>query len=105
MAAKAIQSGVDKIAKSNTLSSLTNVEMHEKAWRDIRNKLDSMLLTTNVIKGDLARKHCQALDGMGYQDRLNHIMGNWGPIYAERTKALLHQLEILEKEISKLKSA
>lgn len=100
-----MMSGVDQIAKSNTLGSLSQIAMHEKAWRDIRNKLDSLLIGTNVLKGDVARKHCQALDSMTQEDRNIHILTNWGPIYAERSKPLLHQLDILEREIAKLKSA
>ncbi len=104
MVARAMMSGVDKIASNNTLASLSQIELHEKAWRDIRNKLDSMLIGTNVLKGDAARKSCLAIDTLSAEDRHAHILSNWGPNYAERARPLLHQLQVLEKEINKLKS-
>lgn len=104
MASKAINSGVEKIANNNTLASLNAIEMAQKSWRDLRNKLDSILLSTNVVKGDEARKRCLALDTMVLDERISHIKTNWGSSYAERTLPLIHQLEVLEKQINKLKT-
>ena len=105
MASRAINSGVDKIVASNTLASLSSTEMYERSWRDLRNKLDSLLIGTNVLKGDAARKNCQLLDGMTTDERISHITLNWGQNYTERARPLIHQLEVVENEIKRIKTS
>lgn len=78
--------------------------MAEKAWRDIRNKLDSILIGTNVLKGDEARKKCQLIDTLKTDERIAHIQSNWGSNYVERSRPLIHQLDVLEKVINRLKN-
>ena len=103
MTLKGINSGVEKLAGERITSIEKQLNQHEKAWRDLRNKLDSLLIGTNVIKGDVVRKQCQDLNLMNTENRYNHIISQWGIQYAEKARPLLHQLEILEREMAKLK--
>lgn len=103
MTAKNINLGIEKLVKKS--SSSANLDQHERAWKDLRNKLDSVLLSTNVIKGDAARTLCQALDSMSLADRLAHIEANWGKLYGQKSLPLLQQLDSVESMITKLKNA
>lgn len=105
MATKGMSSGVQQIAGAKTAPASKQIELCEKSWRDLRNKLDSMLIGNNIIKGDHARKMCQELDLLSTDERLAHITKNWGPNFANKANTLLPQLEVLEKEIARLKSA
>lgn len=100
-----INAGIEQLVGEKLSPSQVQLNQHEKAWRDLRNKLDSMLIGTNVIKGDNIRKRCQQLDSLDLQGRYNHINSNWGRQYAERAMHTLQQLEAVEREISKLKNA
>lgn len=101
---KNISTGIDQLVGERSTPTEKQLEQHEKAWRDLRNKLDSMLIGTNVIKGDAVRKQCQDLDSLDQESRYNHIVAHWGKQYAERARPLLHQLESLEREIAKLRA-
>lgn len=96
--AKDIQTGIDK-----TLEVLNRRQIDElnASWRDLRNKLDSMLLATNVLKSNEAMQACRTLDTMSPEERTQHILTNWGPQYLERATPILVQLEMLEKRIQK----
>lgn len=98
-----ISTGIEQLVGERLSPIQKQLEQHEKAWRDLRNKLDSMLIGTNVIKGDVVRKCCQDLDGLDQVSRQNHIVKHWGTQYADRAVPILHQLEALEREISKLR--
>lgn len=93
---KSIKTGIEQlVAKSN------QTEQYNRSWRDLRNKLDSSLMLTNVLKGDAIRKLCLQLDGLDKQARFRLIQDNWGVQQAEKSRTLLEQLDILEKEIAK----
>jgi len=93
---KDIHTGIDK-----TLEALDKRRTDElnASWRDLRNKLDSMLLATNVLKSNDAMQACRVLDVMTTEEREHHILGNWGPQYLEKARPILIQLEVLEKRI------
>jgi hypothetical protein len=93
---KDIQTGINK-----TIEALNRRQTDElnAGWRDLRNKLDSMLLATNVLKSNDAMRSCRALDTMTSQERSEHILRNWGPQYLEKAKPILIQLEMVEKRI------
>lgn len=104
MAKSHISTGIEQLVGARSTPSEKQLEQHERAWRDLRNKLDSMLIGTNVIKADVVRKQCQELDGLDQEGRYNHILAYWGKQYAERSRPLLHQLESVEREIARLKT-
>jgi len=104
MAKSNISTGIEQLVGARSTPSEKQIEQHERAWRDIRNKLDSMLIGTNVIKGDTVRKQCQELDSLDQEGRYNHIVARWGKQYAERSRPLLHQLDSVEREIARFKS-
>lgn len=99
----AISTGIEQLVGEKLSPTQKQIEQHEKAWRDLRNKLDSMLICTNVVKGDTIRKNCQELDKLDSDGRYKHIVQYWGVQYAEKSKPMLHQLESLEREIAKLR--
>lgn len=72
-----------------------------KSWQDIRNKLDVLLTSNNILKGTELRQRCLALDGMTIEERRTHITTNWGPLYTQKAEPLLLQLESLERVIAK----
>jgi len=93
---KNIKNGIDRL-----VSKASQVDQYHKSWRDLRNKLDSSLMLTNVLKGDAIRKLCLQLDSLSKDARYKLILDNWGTQQAEKSRSLLEQLDILEKEISK----
>jgi len=96
--AKDISNGVEKILE--TMSRRETNELHA-SWRAMRNKLDSILLATNVLKSNDAMRGCRALDTMSQEERSQHILDNWGPLYLEKATPMLLQLVALEKNISR----
>lgn len=91
---KDIKNGIDKL-----VSNSSQIDNYNRAWRDIRNKLDSILMNTNVLKGDAIRLLCHRLDGLEKEDRYLLIKENWGIMQAEKARPILEQLEKLEKVI------
>jgi len=93
-----IETGVEKVASA--LENRQRVEMSSQ-WRDLRNKLDTLLLSTNVLKTNDVRLLCHQMDTMGIEERRDHIRSNWGPIYLDRAEPILIQLQALEGHIAK----
>jgi hypothetical protein len=96
--AKFIQTGIDR-----TVEALSNQQREGKAaqWRELRNKMDSLLLSTNIFKTDDIRRVCLALDTMSPTDRVEYIKQKWGPLYLERVQPILQQLQALEEIMSR----
>lgn len=97
MTARNIQTGVEQLAESlarNTSEDAT------RQWRDLRNKVDSILLSTTTYKTDEVRQLCRELDNMSLEQRQEAIGQKWGPAYLQRVEPLLQQLEALEKKIN-----
>lgn len=93
---KNIKNGIEQLVAKSSQN-----EQFNRSWRDLRNKLDSSLMLTNVLKGDAVRKLCLQLDGLSKPERFKLIQDNWGVQQAEKSRTLLEQLDILEKEIAK----
>lgn len=91
-----IKAGVEKIAAVLTRKQ---EEQQSQQWRCLRNKLDSLLLSTRALKTDDARKLCQQLDMMSSQDRSEHIYKYWGPTTLNKVSAILQQLDSIESNI------
>lgn len=79
-------------------------ELLSQQWRDLRNKLDSLLRANNIMTSNEARQACAALDGMTITERRAHIEKFWGPLYVDKAAPVLHQLELLETMISEAKT-
>jgi hypothetical protein len=92
-----IETGVEKAATA--LERRQRAEMSHQ-WRELRNKLDTLLLSTNVMKTNEIRQECLKLDTMDTEQRRVHIKQRWGPVYLERAEPMLIQLEALEKHIA-----
>lgn len=94
--AKEISTGIDDIVQH---LEGKQAEQSQMQWRDLRNKIDSLLLSTNVLKSDEARKKCLDIDALSPADREVYIKQYWGVNYFERVRPLLHQLSILENRL------
>lgn len=93
-----IENGIEKAASA--LERRKHAEMSHQ-WRELRNKLDSLLLSTNVMKTNDVRQQCHKLDSMTTEERRIHIQSNWGPVYLEKSEPILIQIEALERHIAK----
>lgn len=95
--AKNIDDGVSAITR---LLREQQDDQRVRAWRDLRNKLDSLLLSGNVLKTDDSKRFCLQMDEMDIEQRKDHILRNWGPQYLQRCEPMLHQLNQLEGRIA-----
>jgi|GEM_PF-3311921 len=98
--AKNISNGIEK-----TIEAINRRQVDElnASWRSLRNKLDSMLMSTNVLKTNDAMRSCRALDTMSTEEREITILDSWGPSYLKKARPILLQIEILEKKITQNK--
>lgn len=94
---KEISTGIDKIMQR---MGEREEEQSQMQWRDIRNKLDSLLLSTNVLKSDEARRKCLEIDNMEPESRREYISTNWGPNMLNKVDPLLYQLSVLENSLA-----
>ena len=92
-----VQSGVEKLAQVLTDKQ---EEQSSSQWRDLRSKLDSLLLSTHQLKTDDTQKLCQVLDNMTPEERVEHINTYWGKICLERVMPILQQLDAIERAIA-----
>lgn len=67
--------------------------------RDQRVKLDSQLVSNNLMKADEVRQACAQLDGMTPDERREFITTTWGPMYLDRVLPILLQIEMTEEAI------
>lgn len=95
--ARDIETGIDSIAKHLQEKQVT---ASEHQWRDLRNKVDSLLLSSNVLKSDESRRACLEMDDMVHDERVRHITRLWGKAYLDRVMPLLHQISVLEKRLN-----
>ena len=100
--AKNISTGIDKIVNKQKNGPDKQLEELSKQWRHLRNRIDIVLISNNVLKTDAVRQLCAALDTMTQTDRDAHIRLNWGDLYAGKVEPLLHQLDALEREINRI---
>jgi len=72
--------------------------LQNDTWKEIKSKLDSILLSTNYSQQSLA-EFCNSLDNMDHEKRVEAIESNWGKQFcAEKIMPLLLQLKFLEQE-------
>ena len=100
--AKGISSGINKLAHqaSGKASDKKHAEQLQRQWKELRNRLDTLLMSNNVLKGTELRQKCLALDSKSFEERQAHINEHWGPLYLQKVLPLLQQLDTLEKVIA-----
>jgi len=74
-----------------------------KQWKDLKNRLDVILVSNNTMKSMSLREKCIAMDSMTIDERRKHILDNWGPLYLNKVENILQQLEVLENELKSKK--
>lgn len=99
--AKGISTGIDRMVSQRKSDTQRQTEQLAKQWKDLRNRLDTVLMTNNVLKGNDLRQRCLAMDQMTFQERQTHIQEHWGPMYLNKVLPILQQLETLEGIIAK----
>jgi hypothetical protein len=95
--ARNIQNGVEQLAES---MSRTMADDQARQWREIRGKIDSILLSTTTLKTDEVRRNCQELDSMSSADRSTYISQRWGPAFLNKVEPLLQQLAVIEDKMA-----
>lgn len=100
MAARDIATGIEHLAAQKRANEKQNAQL-SKQWKDIRNRIDAILMSNNAMKTTEMRMNCFALDQMTSEDRGNHISEHWGPLYLQRVTPLLQQLATLEQQLLK----
>ena len=95
MSSKSIGNGISQIENSLKRRDASEAD---RSWRDIRKKIDCILISTNLHKGDKLKSLCMALDGLNMEDRLAHVETNWGPNYKDKVFSLIQQLESIESQ-------
>jgi len=93
-----LENGIEKAAAA--LAGHQREEVSTQ-WQLMRNKLDSLLLSTHTLKTDEVRRFTLQIDSMDYEQRRTFINANWGSVCLERCVPILIQLEALEKHIAK----
>ncbi len=97
-AAKGISTGIEKLLHQQKTVEKQSVQL-SKQWKELRNRIDSVLLSTNVLKTTEVRAKCLALDQMTNEQRAVYITENWGPMCLQRVEPLLQQLATIEQAL------
>lgn len=97
MKSRNMKNGIEKAAELLT----DNNETSGKQWRDLRNKIDSILLSTTSLKSDETRAACHKIDEMPAEERAGYIIQKWGPVCYSKIEPLLQQLQFLEERMSR----
>ena len=70
----------------------------DSRWQDIKNKLDSILTSSNAMKSNEALVHCAKLNTMGHDERTKFINERWGSQCLGKVAPMLAQLHQIESE-------
>lgn len=98
MAAKGISTGIEHLARQKKAIEKQSVQL-SKHWKEIRNKIDAVLMSNNVMKSTEVREKCFALDQMNNEARITYITEQWGPLYLQKVTPLLQQLHTIEQQM------
>lgn len=98
MAAKGIATGIDHLLVQKKATEKASAQL-SKQWKEIRNRIDTTLLSNNVMKTTDVRVKCLALDQMTANGRIEYIKEHWGPLYLERVMTMLQQLSTIEQQL------
>jgi len=100
-----IKQTIDQIANNkHRTEQEIQIDQITSQLGNFRGKLDSILLSNNLIKNDETRKHCIEMIPMEPNKREEHILQVWGPLYLGKVKPLLIQIEQLENQLVNIKS-
>jgi hypothetical protein len=94
--AKNISDGIDLNILNDSFKRTIKETILQSGWKHLRSKLDSILMSNNVMKTNETINACKKIDQLSYEERLEHIASNWGPMYAEKAKPILIQLRQIE---------
>ncbi len=100
MAAKGISTGIEQLLRQQKATVKVSEQL-SKQWKEIRNRIDVVLMSNNILKTNETRAKCLELDGMNHNGRIEHIKINWGPLYLNRAQPLLDQLKTIEDQLLK----
>lgn len=95
---KRIVNGVETIKE--TMANKYDVTISSR-WQDIKNKMDSVLTSSNAIRSNDALRMCAQLNNMEHEDRVKFIEAKWGKQCLEKVSPMLYHLRQLEMESSK----
>ena len=102
MSANGISTGIEKLAAALKTSPERQNQQLSSKWKELRNRIDSTLMSTNVLKTNDVRQKCLLMDNMTPAEREQHIRLNWGPQYLDRVAPMLQQLATLEEQLAKI---
>tara|TARA_R110000751_G_scaffold41702_6_gene97610 strand:+ start:3229 stop:3504 length:276 start_codon:yes stop_codon:yes gene_type:complete len=72
-------------------------ELQLESWKDIKCKLDSMLVTNNLLSSENTKLLCNQLADVEHNERINIILQYWGKPFKDKAMPLLLQLKCLEE--------
>ena len=96
-----IKKGVEQLVELHKTDNNSSHDILSNQWRTTKNKIDAILLSTNVLKNDDMLRSCNELDNMSHEDRQTFISKTFGSTYTIRISPLLEQLNTLELELRK----
>ena len=91
-----IERGLDGIRQANKRAASADA-IKAKQWRDLKNKIDSLLKSGNKPTDEL-KGYCVQLEDMSHEDRCKLIIEYWGIQYLNKVTPLLQQLLCLESK-------
>ncbi len=95
-----ISTGIEHlITQQKTAAKMS--EQLGKRWKEIRTKINQMLLSGPGVKSDEHRQYALALDTMPHADRADHIKKYWGAVCYDKVVPLLQQLATVESQLLK----
>jgi hypothetical protein len=73
-------------------------ELQNESWKEIKAKLDSLLLSTNYNSQNLS-EFCNILNNVDHEQRVQMIESNWGANFClSKAMPLLLQLKYIEDQ-------
>lgn len=100
MGAKGISNGIEQLLTKQKAVEKQSVQL-TRQWKDIRNRIDSLLLSMDRLKTAEVRQKCQALDQMGTEEREAYVGQHWGEVALQKVRPFLQQLATLEEALLK----
>jgi len=97
--AKNIDTGIHRLMHAKTETE-RQYELFVRQWRDLRNKLDSSLLSSHILSSNDCRVACAILDGMDTATRIQHVKDNWGIQALTKAEPLIQQLASIEEAMA-----
>ena len=58
-------------------------------WQDLKNKLDTILSSNNIMSSNDTINACKHLNNISHEERIAYIKEKWGPQYLEKSMPIL----------------